>query len=102
PSPNFYVSLSFPTQRSSDLRIQEKYNLPRPIVVADSGLLSKANIKSLIDMGYQFILGARIKSETRAMQQRILSAAQVLRDGEAIDRKSTRLNSSHVKISYAV
>src|SRR5690349_23326081 len=30
------------------------------------------------------------------------SSGQVLFDGEDIDRKSTRLNSSHVEISYAV
>ncbi len=65
-------------------RVQEKYNLPKPVVVADSGLLSKANIGLLIDMGYQFILGARIKNETYAMQQRILSSAQTLSDGEAV------------------
>jgi len=36
---------------------RKKYSLPAPIVVADSGLLSKSNIRELIDNGYEFILG---------------------------------------------
>lgn len=79
--------------------IQKKYNLPRPIVVADSGLLSKSNIKSLIEMGYEFILGARIKSETRDMKRMILAAARTLSDGE-----STRIdfeNEQSLIISYS-
>lgn len=36
---------------------QKKYRLPRPIVIADSGLLSKGNIQALSEGGYQYILG---------------------------------------------
>lgn len=42
-------------------RMQEKYGLGKPIIVADSGLLSKQNIQSFLDDDYEFILGARPK-----------------------------------------
>ncbi len=50
-----------------------KYNLDKLIIIADSGLLSRANIDELQDKGYEFILGARIKNETQAVKDKILA-----------------------------
>jgi transposase len=44
-------------------KISAKFNLDKPIVVADAGLLSSDNIKALEAKGYEYILGARIKNE---------------------------------------
>lgn len=60
---------------------REKYNLPAPIVVADSGLLSKSNISELRENGYEFILGARIKSVENTQKDSIL--ALDLENGES-------------------
>jgi len=43
------------------------------IVVADAGLLSKNNIDQLTNHQYEFILGARIKSETKELKSQGLS-----------------------------
>ncbi|MEM9545844.1 MAG: IS1634 family transposase [Bacteroidota bacterium] len=51
----------------------ERFNIERPIVVADSALLSKTNLIALQENQYQYILGGRIKNETEAMKQTILS-----------------------------
>ncbi len=53
-------------------RFQKKYDLPKPIIVADSGLLSKNNIQHLSENGYEYILGARIKNETEKIKKQIL------------------------------
>lgn len=53
-------------------RFQEKYKLPKPIVIADAGLLSKGNLKHLSENGYEYILGARIKNETEQMKNKII------------------------------
>ena len=50
-----------------------KYNLQKLIVVADAGLLSNKNIELLINKNYEFILGARIKNESRILQNKILA-----------------------------
>ena len=42
-----------------------KYGLDKLIIVADSGLLSNDNIDQLNRKGYEFILGARIRNETK-------------------------------------
>jgi len=49
-----------------------KYGLDKMIVIADSGLLSNANILQLQAKGYQYILGARIKNEKGAVRDKIL------------------------------
>jgi len=52
-------------------KISQKFKLNKPIVVADSGLLSNANIKALEEEEYQYILGARIKSESASIKRKI-------------------------------
>lgn len=42
---------------------KEKYKLGQLVIIADSGLLSNANVEELQKKGYEFILGARIKNE---------------------------------------
>ncbi len=65
---------------------KEKYKLQQLTIVADSGLLSKANIEDLQRKGYEFILGVRIKNETEAIKKKIL--AMNLENGQsAIIRK---------------
>ncbi len=50
-----------------------KYNLNKLVVIADSGLLSTANVRDLIEKDYEFILGARIKNESASIKKKILS-----------------------------
>jgi transposase len=42
---------------------KNKYSLDKLVIIADSGLLSNANVEALQKEGYEYILGARIKSE---------------------------------------
>ena len=68
-------------------KLSRKFGFDRPIVIADSGLLSKSNIKSLVDGGYEYILGARPKNETRLMRERILSAGMGFGDVRIFDKE---------------
>lgn len=67
--------------------IGEKYDFPKPIVVADAGLLSKDNIEKLKVNGYTFIIGARVKNETEAIKNEILERAGSLKDGTGVKVK---------------
>lgn len=60
---------------------KSKYKLNQLIIIADSGLLSNSNIQELQDKEYEFILGARIKSESRKIKEQILSLD--LKNGES-------------------
>lgn len=44
-------------------KFEKRFNLSKPVVVADSGLLNTDNIEYLESEGYTYILGARIKNE---------------------------------------
>ena len=51
----------------------QRFSLTDFIVVADAGLLSRKNITLLKAAGYKFILGGRIKKESAAVQDWVLS-----------------------------
>lgn len=68
-------------------KIQKKYGFKQPIVVADAGLLSKANLKKLGEQKYKFIIGARIKNETDVIKDEILKKAKNIKNGESFEVK---------------
>src|SRR5690606_41951689 len=91
---------SFPTRRSSDLQ-----NLP----YKTRFIKSRLYISALMPISVGFVGGLMISIlgigggfiMVPAMIY-ILGMPSLLVAGTSLDRKSTRLNSSHVKISYAV
>lgn len=60
---------------------KEKYGLSNLIIIADAGLLTNKNIEELIEKQYEFILGARIKAESKVVKNQILNLR--LRNGES-------------------
>lgn len=73
-------------------KISRKFDLDKPVVIADAGLLSNDNIKALESDGYEYILGARIKNESDSIKTKILSSS--FDDGKSIcfpKGKKTRL-----------
>src|SRR5690606_41493034 len=80
--------LSFPTRRSSDLG--------RGVRRHDDHLIGGARVGA----GERGI----VATDLRACPLRMIEKVEVVdrHDAGRVDRKSTRLNSSHVKISYAV
>ncbi|HEM49560.1 MAG TPA: IS1634 family transposase, partial [Caldithrix sp.] len=51
---------------------QKRFELEKPIVIADAALLSQQNIDALKNEGYQYILGGRLKNESDELKSRIL------------------------------
>jgi transposase len=77
--------------------ISKKFNLNKPVVVADAGLLSNDNIKALEDLDYQYIIGARIKNESGNIKKQILN--RQLRDGQIMTLKKP--DSTRLIVAYA-
>jgi len=48
--------------------IVKKFNLGKPVVIADSGLLTCKNIEALQGEEYEFIIGARLRNESEAIK----------------------------------
>jgi transposase len=78
-------------------RISKKFNLPKPIVVADAGLLSIDNISLLEQNEYKYILGARPKNETNKIKQQILQT-ELENDTYKVIKKD---NKTRLIISYS-
>ena len=53
-------------------KFERRFNLNKPIIIADAGLLSKSNICLLQSNGYQYIIGGRIKNESQYIKSKIL------------------------------
>ncbi len=77
---------------------KRKYKLQNLVVVADAGLLSNKNIESLQNNGYQYILGARIKNESKTITTQIL--ALQLENGASATLKKD--NNTQLIISYSL
>src|SRR5690606_40212174 len=80
---------SFPTRRSSDLLISRNMRL-----------VSKQVTLSALDR--EESRGGHIRSDYPETDPELDGMHQIVGTFQTEDRKSTRLNSSHVKISYAV
>ena len=52
--------------------ISRKFNLGKPVIVADAGLLSYKNIEALENQSYQYIIGARLKNADGSLQEQII------------------------------
>jgi transposase len=78
-------------------KFEKRYNLDKPVVIADAGLLSKDNIYMLQSNGYKYIIGARIKNETQTIKNRILTEQWT--EGHAIRLKKS--NEQRIIVSYS-
>lgn len=55
----------------------KKYNLKDFVIVADSGLMNNSNIEKLEQLGYKYIIGAKIKNESSQVKKWILEQPKV-------------------------
>ncbi len=65
-------------------KMRRRYAFGKPTVVADAGLLSSKNIAALAKKKYRYILGARIRNESDAMKEKILTLRKGMRDGSYV------------------
>jgi len=78
--------------------IQKRYRFGKPVVVADAAMLSKDNLDALDQAKYPFIVAARIRNETDAMQETILTRCRGLSNGQSVvieHEQNRRLIVSH-------
>lgn len=70
---------------------KSKYKLEQLVIIADSGLLSSNNIEELKEKQYEFILGARIKSESKLIKEKILVLNLKNGESEIIEKEDLKL-----------
>src|SRR5690606_41336313 len=85
---------SFPTRRSSDLGFIDR--LPHALVAA-----FRATLEEVADADLLLHVVDASREDYEAQMDAVHGVLREV-DADSVDRKSTRLNSSHVKSSYAV
>lgn len=75
----------------------KRFSLDDFVVVADSGLMNKENVGKLEAQGYKYIIGARIKNESKAVTSWILS----LEKKNGIFHEYKKNEKSRLIISYS-
>ena len=78
-------------------KFEKRFELNKPIVVADAGLLSNKNIEALKANGYTFILGAKIKNESKLIKNQIFELD--IKDGQIV--KLNKDDDTALFISYS-
>mgnify|MGYP002857466819 CR=1 FL=1 len=63
-------------------KMQSRFHIGKPVVIADAGLLNNTNIRDLENEGYKYILGARIRSRSADFQKQLASLG--LKNGESV------------------
>lgn len=74
----------------------QRYSIKDFTLVADSGLMSKANINLLRSAKYKYILGARIRSESKAIREWILN----LKKEDGVVYEYRKSNGDRLIVSY--
>jgi transposase len=72
-------------------KLTKKFELTKPIIVADAGLLSKNNVEFLENNGYEYILGARIKNESVSIKNQVLQYNFVNQEYLTLEKESSKL-----------
>ncbi len=53
-------------------KLRKKYKISRVILVADSGLINKDNVNKIAETGLEYVIGARLKNSSKAIQTEAL------------------------------
>lgn len=78
-------------------KISAKFDIEKPVVVADSGLLSKKNVDALKDGNYEYIIGARLKNEPATIIKEITDGE--LKNGQC--KNIIKPNGERLIVSYS-
>lgn len=78
-------------------KISKKFDIEKPVVVADSGLLSKNNITALEKGNYEYIIGARLRNEPVAIIKQITEVE--LKNGQC--KNIIKPNGQRLIINYS-
>ena len=77
----------------------KEYQLEGFTIVADSGLMNEENLLELEKLNYKYIIGARIKNESKVVRKEILSLSHDREDGHML--KINKENKRTLLIEYS-
>ncbi len=88
------------TLEASLLKLKQRFNIDRIIVVADKGMNSKINLEKIKDMGFRYIISSRIKSMNKELLKKVLSKEDFIKD-KNYDYKKLDLKDKNLIVTYS-
>jgi transposase len=88
------------TLEVSLLKLKQRFNIDRIIVVADKGMNSKINLEKIKDMGFRYIISSRIKSMNKKLLEKVLSKEDFIKD-KNYDYKKLDLKDKSLIVTYS-
>jgi len=70
---------------------QKKFDIDKPIIIADAALLSQKNIDALKEYEYKYILGGRLKNETEVVKTKVIKLGVEEQKPKELRTKNGRL-----------
>jgi len=80
--------------------LQKKYRITKITLVADSGLISRDNIKDIKELGLDYIIGGRVKNTTKTIQKEVFSEEGYIQLNDEVKAKKYTLNEQDVLYIY--
>ena len=80
--------------------LKSTYQIDKVIIVADRGMLSKSNLDKIVKANYEFILGERLKSLPKAIQQTLLDRSQYDQEWAYTDHDDKPVRITYTTTSY--
>jgi len=88
------------TLEKSLLKLKERFNIDRVIVVADKGMNSRINLEKIKDMGFCYIISSRLKSMNKELLKKVLSRKDFIKD-KNYDYKKLDLENKSLIVTYS-
>ena len=80
--------------------LKTRFDIDKVIVVADRGMLSKANIQKVIEADYEYIIGERLKSLPRKIKEILLDKDGYQSTWVYIDNQDQPVNIKYTTLEY--
>ena len=81
--------------------LREKYGVNRVVFVADSGLFNKDNLEALGANDFEYIVGDRLKSQTKELTEELLEKSDYKQTAEGLKTKELKHKYGRLIVSHS-
>lgn len=80
--------------------LQKKFKIDKVIVVADRGMLSTDNLKLVVDFGFEFIVGERLRNLPKKIKSHLINIDNYQKDWKYFDNLGKEVPVKYCTIQY--
>lgn len=81
--------------------LRKKYGVTRVVFVADSGMYNQKNIEALVSAGFEYIVGARIKGTSKAIQDQVFDTGSYVTINSEESYKAIHVDGERLIVNYS-